>query len=478
MRKLDIISPSPNSFIFQEESNKTLFGGILSLIYLVSIFTIYLYYRVIFFFSPSYEITSFTSFERGLTREQINKFYQSEKYNPNLQFKFSLLDNNGTNLSERFILYDEFKRKQIQRGEIIERRVNDIDIYVLYKCLENETYCEIDNNDKKAFYQLILYYQGFLINPWNTTPITKLDDNDFNSINFLFNPDFKLEESFKWIIIRMEETKGISRIFDIFKEEEEDNVKENDIYIGGKIEKYTKDIYSTNSEFISVKNTRFMMRLYIFGTKRINGVKYEDYVRRETSLLDVYAKAFSLWMSFYSGLSFLFSKLYSKSFDKYKIMDTILKNKIENFSKNKIPIQKINQLQDIQIKDNLLENDPFNDKNDVKDNENDNLNNIENFIDKNDKEEMFLPKRTFMDFIYNTFYIESKCHSEKQKLIWACNNLVLKYYSIENIIYNQIMLENLLRDYKWNNPELKNIMNNDSFAKLKENLKYNIFTDK
>ena len=209
-----------------------------------------------------------------------------------------------------------------------------------------------------------------------------------------------------------------------------------------------------------------MTNIYIYGTKRINAYNCENYVRKETSLLDVYAKVFSLWMSLYSGISFLFSKLYSKSFDKYKIIDTILNNNIKNFSKNKIQIQKINQLQEIQIQDNLLENVPFNDKNDVKGDENDNLNNIENFIDKNDKKDIFLAKRTFMDFIYNTF---NKCRSEKQELICACNNIVLKYYSVENILYNQIILENLLQDYKWNNPELKNIINNNSFADLKAN---------
>ena len=42
-----------------------------------------------------------------------------------------------------------------------------------------------------------------------------------------------------------------------------------------------------------------------------------------------------------------------------------------------------------------------------------------------------------------------------------------KHYSVENILYNQIMIENLLRDYKWNNPELKNIFNNNSLHYLK-----------
>ena len=86
-----------------------------------------------------------------------------------------------------------------------------------------------------------------------------------------------------------------------------------------------------------MKNTRLMTKIYIYGTKRINAYNCENYVRKETSLLDVYAKVFSLWMSLYSGISFLFSKLYSKSFDKYKIIENILSRQKENLLLNKEP---------------------------------------------------------------------------------------------------------------------------------------------
>ena len=65
--------------------------------------------------------------------------------------------------------------------------------------------------------------------------------------------------------------------------------------------------------------------------------------------------------------------------------------------------------------------------------------------------------------------MEDCCNIKRQKAICACNNIILKYYSIENILYNQIMIENLLQDYKWNNPELKNILSNDSFGGIKNN---------
>ena len=59
----------------------------------------------------------------------------------------------------------------------------------------------------------------------------------------------------------------------------------------------------------------------------------------------------------------------------------------------------------------------------------------------------------FYDFLIHAFY--SKCcgHSKKQSLIDPCNDIVAKYTTIENLIYNQIRLENLLKDYKWNNQQ-------------------------
>ena len=39
--------------------------------------------------------------------------------------------------------------------------------------------------------------------------------------------------------------------------------------------------------------------------------------------------------------------------------------------------------------------------------------------------------------------------------------------SYECILYNQIMLEQLLMDYRWNDKSLKNLTNNDLILKLK-----------
>ena len=176
-------------------------------------------------------------------------------------------------------------------------------------------------------------------------------------------------------------------------------------------------------------------------------------------------------------------EFYSKSFDKYKILEKILFNQKQNLIKNKNKIKKLDQIIKIEenkdIKESLLEKgnnskkennkitDEYSINNDKKDEiKNDSFDLKNKYEDKN-----YLPKRNIIDFICNTFYSEKFCcKCEKQKIIYACKNIVLKYYSIENVLHNQIMLENLLEDYKWNNPNLKNILNNnsESFQALKK----------
>ena len=76
-------------------------------------------------------------------------------------------------------------------------------------------------------------------------------------------------------------------------------------------------------------------------------------------------------------------------------------------------------------------------------------------------------KLSFIDFFINNIY--SKCCKKfnKQEFINTCNSILLKYCSIESILYNQLLLDNLFKDYRWNNIELNNLSNNEFFIKLK-----------
>ena len=88
--------------------------------------------------------------------------------------------------------------------------------------------------------------------------------------------------------------------------------------------------------------------------------------------------------------------------------------------------------------------------------------------DDDEIDERAIPKLRFIDFIINSFYNDNLCKpSNRQQIISCCNDLVSKYYTIEDIIYNQIKLDNLLKDYKWNDPKLKYIENNEFVVELK-----------
>ena len=82
-----------------------------------------------------------------------------------------------------------------------------------------------------------------------------------------------------------------------------------------------------------------------------------------------------------------------------------------------------------------------------------------------------LPKYHFLNFIFNLFSCNCCERGKVQKSITICNNIIERYYSIENLIYSQFMLENLLKDYKWNNPDLNTIKNNELIYKLEQIIK-------
>jgi len=54
-----------------------------------------------------------------------------------------------------------------------------------------------------------------------------------------------------------------------------------------------------------------------------------------------------------------------------------------------------------------------------------------------------------------------------QEIINMTNKIAFKYLSIDSLLFNQMKLENLFKDYKWNNPLLNNVKNNKMIDELK-----------
>ena len=78
-----------------------------------------------------------------------------------------------------------------------------------------------------------------------------------------------------------------------------------------------------------------------------------------------------------------------------------------------------------------------------------------------------LNKLHFFDFLFNNIYFKCCKKRRNQEIINMTNDILYNYLSIDSLLYNQIKLENLLKDYKWNNKSLNDIQNNKMIIKLK-----------
>ena len=199
---------------------------------------------------------------------------------------------------------------------------------------------------------------------------------------------------------------------------------------------------------------------------------FDYYSRKKIGISDPIANICSLANTLYSIFNFVFGIFYSNSFDNYKIIEKIISKKYNKSNTEK----KMNKKEFIDIinDDENEENEKDDEKIELRD-----FNNIEqkedNLLDKNyniihekekeitdieNEDERILPKLHFYHYFFNILFCKNKCMSNNQEIISACNEIISKYYSIDNILYNQLLLENLFKDYKWNDPKLNNIENN------------------
>jgi len=122
----------------------------------------------------------------------------------------------------------------------------------------------------------------------------------------------------------------------------------------------------------------------------------------------------------------------------------------------------------IELKTDLIENNNSEENEKIGISINEDIQGEENNQEKGIKENLDLPAPIFFYFLFNKLYFKCFGHSSKQALIDSCNDIVTKYITIENILYNQIKLEYLWKDYKWNNPQNEIKQKDDFILNLKE----------
>ena len=460
LHRLDFFSNSPKNFIFQNTSNKTNLGGVLTLIYIILFIGIIAYYIIDYKLKEDYSV-EYSYYEEVLDNEQISKRYNDEKYNQYLDFLFlSLMVEYGDfYFEESIILINSTNNQTIPRGTTIYSRISDIKIIL---AIDEDNY---DDDFKKNKYYFETFYRGYVLDHQNeSTPLHKINDKLIHNeirIN-LKNP---VIWRFDWKNIRYRPDKGFKNLWKKLKDgEDEESLTINGVTRNSMDSFYSKNLISNDSEYIyPVNKTNF--RILGAIQYKIDVSRYDEYRRTKKDPFDSVSNACSLILALYNFFSFLFVSFYSNNFDNYKITEKILFNTKTIKFQNKSRSNSIELRQDYKKDGSLL---PHNSEDNIMiiNDEKTEKYEKENISQDNEEDYIQLPKLKFYEYIFNNVYSKC-CKMNNQKIISKCNEIISKYYSIEHILYNQLKLENLFKDYRWNDPALNNYENNELIIDLK-----------
>ena len=487
MRKIDFLSEFPNLFIFQKERHKTNFGGVLFLIYIIIMIIISSSYIIDFVINDKFEIESLSI--NNLTKiEDIEILNNINDYNPITDFRISIPieiytdrfrvryvdENNQIRLENVSEYYYNPTFKQLNfSGEAMsfsfKSKITGFEAELIGYCGTGEITSCSDLIDILEHKIIFIGFESLFPKIDHQNPLKPiLDLEKYSQFNILGTP-FPSQISYDFIyrVVQYKEKKGLSRIFDKLLELKNE-------YFSGYL------IFESSDEFILIDRRidgdlyRYMMNITIDNPHET----YDEYKRKRRTELDVLSTISALFTPVRLVFLIIY-RFYAKKFNNYKIIENILTQKpkklieLKNISEIKdSPLKDLNdnEKQEILIKSEIEEKP---DENTEESNEEKKDSN-ENNSDK-DTKGITLPKYFFGQFFLNNIYCQCckrrKCLKEfnkyhQQDILELCNTINMKYLSLNSLLYNQIMIENLLKDYNWNNSSLNNIKNNELILKL------------
>ena len=450
MHGLDFISDSPRTYIFQKGSNKTNLGGVLTLLFLFIFLLIFVAYILEYSLNEKYE---FSYFHKQIKDNKERQSYlEDPKINPNINFTFDIVDQNGNSLEESYeIVEGRNIKNNIGRNKSYVSTPNNLSIAIAKKC-ENED-CTF-NLTKRPY--LRIYYEQLSIDHYkDESPV------EYKRLNKDFRADIIMDETLiydgYWQVYNYAEKRGLEKIYD---------------YIFEDFKNYTFGDIDGYRVFFEDDRIEGDYKYFLYFNLYNDLLGIDMYTRIKKSLIDCLANIAALSTTIYGIMSKVFAIIYSRNFDNYKIIEKILSKEIKQKKEKEIELSDEIKYQ-TDIIDSNLENNLINKEKDENNSDNPDLimNQEMDLKDEFNDEPVKLPKLRFFDFFFNNVYNSKRCVSlQKQKLISSCDNVLYKYFSIENILLNQLIFENLMKDYKWNNPKLKSIHRNELITEIKNYL--------
>ena len=467
MNKLDFLSGAPKTLIFEKNSNKTNFGGVWTLIYLIIVLLLIVAYMYDYAVNPKYSVLYAYDHQYKTDQESIDYRYNNKDLNPKITFNFQMSNSAPYFNTDHFGLYYLNVSNQllylIEFGKDYTINLYDLVLIPFYKCNRTtENNCELYDEEREHNKILNLYglkfnYTGQKVDHQNAeSPIKQefiqtffpLTINEKMTVNML-----------RWKTIKYTEERGIIGIFD-------DWFGISNEYYGGS---FMDPITFSTDISTNLKTDGIKILSYILINKNEYNNYFDLYSRTKKGIFDPISCICSLALTVYNGFIFIFCGYYSKNFDNYKIVEKILSKNKKKPIKMKDIIDKNDNIEisdELDKKDALLSSNSDDNQENKINNEKDKDHDINDYISEKE-EERILPRLHFYDFFFNNIYFKKCCSSNKQDLLETCNEIVSKYNSIDYILYNQMKFENLLKDYKWNNPKLNDIQNNQLMKDIK-----------
>ena len=473
MHSFDFFSESPNIFIFQKEYNKTNFGGILFSLFTIIMFLISLAYILDYAINEKYTYEALTFYNYTDDYEQHKKMNDDIELNPLINVTISLRVDNLTIYSD--VLGNLEKDHIDEKGYSIytfQGKVSSlVTLTISFKCGEDRNCSSlkqyIKENGYEYFGNIIIVYPGFKIQYDDSPPIYKDNPKTVRKDILLYEGQFNII-TFEWEAIKFKDQKSL---FDTLTNKKTE-------YIGGHIkndrlsEEFIRNGFENNIEYVPEFGYLYYLSMLQFKN---NHNEYLLYKRKKIEPLDVLANIGALFSTIKNLFSIFFS-FYSKNFNNYKILGKILTSPKE-------PIKKIGLIPEFSEISSSTEKEE--EKKSYENDENNNeplidnttaekelnikgLDTNKNINEINENEtSSVLNKLHFFEFLFNNIYCKCCKKRRNQEIINMTNDILYNYLSIDSLLYNQIKLENLLKDYKWNNKSLNDIQNNKMIIKLK-----------
>ena len=481
MRRIDFISKAPNFSIFKEGANKTNLGGFLYMVYIIIILLLAIVYFYDYFTNEKYQF-NYTLVKANKDEDLDENDEMSSILNADINYMLWLGKDDADpykNISDNknFLIVDIKKMYNnqvignedkciIKQGEPFKYNVRHLEFGVLYRC--DGSNCTIREDDKITItsYYLFFAYQGYSIEHQNSEkPIQPITGDNYwlNKVQFLNNTNIVY---LNWEVIEYEEEKGVfGKTFNKVM-----GNKNNNKYYAGDYK--TKETFTDDGHMKILPQTlckvkdpdgnSFILLLYLKSIPV--DYEYERYSRKKVSVLDILANIASLSSTALNLMGLVYGILYAENYNNFKIIENILTKKmkvnINKDTKNEGDLEKVK----IELKGDIIEKNLI--EKSINDQDSDDI--IEDEGEKMKSSSLNLTIPRFIDFLFHKFY--SKCcgYSSRHILINSCNDIVAKYTTIENILYNQMRLECLWKDYKWNNPQFQKMDKDDLILNLKE----------